>query len=116
MNQIGQFWSWFPGRTMMPIEETTLLEWKGGLYEPVLRRLGDREPQARAGAVACLGNLADDPAAAKALAYLEDNAADAAIVRQQVLVSFAQRPALLSDDVILSGSRTPSPPSPRRPS
>jgi len=101
MNQVGQFWSWFPGRTMMPIEESRLLDWKGALYQPVLRRLGDREPQARAGAVACLGNLADDPAAAKALPYLEDNGPDAAIVRQQVLVSFAQRPALLSEDVIL---------------
>jgi hypothetical protein len=101
MNQVGQFWSWFPGRTMMPIEESKLLDWKGALYQPVLRRLGDREPQARAAAVACLGNLADDPAAAKALPYLEDNAPDAAIVRQQVLVSFAQRPALLSEDVIL---------------
>ena len=101
MNQVGQFWSWFPGRTMMPIEETRLLDWKGALYQPVLRRLGDREPQARAGAVACLGNLADDPAAAKVLAYLEDKGPDAAIVRQQVLVSFAQRPALLSEDAIL---------------
>jgi hypothetical protein len=101
LNQVGQFWSWFPGRTMMSIEENTLLEWKGALYAPVLRRLGDHEPQARAAAVACLGNLADDPAAAEALRYLEDKAQDAAIVRQQVLVSFAQRPALLTEDVIL---------------
>ena len=101
MNQIGQFWSWFPGRTMMSIEETTLLDWKGALYAPVLRRLGDPEPQARSGAVACLGNLADDPAAAEALRSLEDNGPDAAIVRQQVLVSFAQRSALLTEDVIL---------------
>lgn len=35
------------------------------------------------------------------LAYLEDKGPDAAIVRQQVLVSFAQRPALLSEDAIL---------------
>ncbi len=101
MNQIGQFWSWFPGRTMMAVEETTLLDWKGALYAPVLRRLGDREPQARAGAVACLGNLSDDTAAAEALRYLDDKGPDAAIVRQQVLVSFAQRPALLSEDTIL---------------
>jgi HEAT repeats len=101
LNEVGQFWSWFPGRTMMSIEEDTLLEWKEGLYAPVLRRLGDREAQARAAAVACLGNLADDEAADDALRYLEDKGQDAAIVRQQVLVSFAQRSALLTEDVIL---------------
>ena len=47
------------------------------------------------------GNLADDQAADEALRYLEDKGPDAAIVRQQVLVSFAQRPALLTEDVIL---------------
>ncbi len=85
----------------MSVEETTLLGWKGALYAPVVRRLGDGEPQARAAAVACLGNLSDDPAAAAALPYLEDKGENAAIVRQQVLVSFAQRPVLLTEDVIL---------------
>jgi hypothetical protein len=101
LNQVAQFWSWFPGRSMMAVEETTLLGWKAALYAPVVRRLGDREAQSRAAAVACLGNLSDDEAAAKALPYLEDKAADGGIVRQQVLVSFAQRTAILSEDAIL---------------
>jgi HEAT repeat protein len=101
LNQVAQFWNWFPGRSMMPLEESTLVGWKGALYAPVVRRLGDREPQARAAAVACLGSLPDDKAAAEALAYLEDSGTGGGIVRQQVLVSFAQRPILLSEEMIL---------------
>jgi hypothetical protein len=70
LNEVGRFWSWFPGRTMVELEERTLVEWKAALYAPVVRRLSDREPQARVAAVACLGNLHDDKAALPALAYL----------------------------------------------
>jgi HEAT repeat protein len=109
LNQVAQFWSWFPGRSMLSLEESTLLGWKGALYAPVVRRLGDREPQARAAAVACLGSLPDDKAAAEALAYLEDRGPDGGIVRQQVLVSFAQRPILLTEELILKRLHDPDP-------
>jgi HEAT repeat protein len=103
LNAVGPFWSWFPGRSMIPLEESTLVHWKEALYGPVVRRLGDREPQSRAAAVACLGLLPDDQAIVQAnvLAYLEDRSAGGVLVRKQVLASFAHRPALLTEDLIL---------------
>jgi hypothetical protein len=109
LNEVGRFWSWFPGRTMKKVEESTLVDWKGALFAPVVRRLSDREPQARAAAVACLGNLHDDKAAALAIASLEDRQSGAGIVRQQVLMSFARRPILLSEDAILKRLHDPDP-------
>jgi HEAT repeat protein len=101
LNEVGRFWSWFPGRSMMEAEESVLVDWKAALYAPVLRHLGDREPHARAAAVACLSMLPDDQAAVKALPYLEDNSDGGVLVRKQVLASFARRPALLTDDMVL---------------
>ncbi len=97
--EIGRRWGWLPGKTPTPIEEQGLAEWKDGFQAPVVRRLGDREPKSRAAAVACLGSLPIDAAAAPAVAYLEDRASGA--VRQQVLISFANRPALMSEDAII---------------
>jgi hypothetical protein len=101
LNAVARFWSWFPGCSMLPIEETSLVDWKASLYAPVLRRLGDREPHSRAAAVACLSQLPDDQAAAKALPYLEDQSEGGVLVRKQVLASFARRPALLTEDMVL---------------
>ena len=53
----------------------------------------------RIGAISCLGFLPLDSAAAPAVPYLEDN--DSVDVRRQTLVSFAQRPALLTEDLLL---------------
>ncbi len=99
LNQVAQFWSWLPGRTPLPAEEFELASWKDGFIAQVTRRLGDREPQSRLAAIACLGKLPIDSAAAPAVAYIDDR--DSAEVRQQVLASFASRPELLSDDVVL---------------
>jgi hypothetical protein len=109
LNEVGRFWSWFPGRSMIPAEESALFDWKNALYAPVIRRLGDPEPQARVAAVACLGNLPDDASAAPAIACLEDKKDGAGPVRKQVLISFAQRPILLTDDAILKRLHDPEP-------
>jgi HEAT repeat protein len=109
LKEVGRFWTWYPGRTMMPAEEKRLVDWKAPLYSPVLRRLGDRAPQSRAAAVTCLSLLPDDEAAAKALAYLEDRSEGGELVRQQVLVSFASRPALLTEDLVLKRLHDPEP-------
>ncbi len=101
LDEVGRLWSWFPGRSMIPLEEDTLFGWKEALFAPVLRRLTDREPASRAAAVACLGNLPDDHAALPALAYLEDKSEGGSVVRKQVLASFARRPTLLTEDMIL---------------
>ena len=109
MEEIGRFWSWNPGRSMSERQEQALVAWKEGLHTPVVRCLGDREPQARVAAVACLGNLHYDKAAAVAIPYLEDRSQGAGPVRKQVLISFAQRPMLLSEDAILKRLHDPEP-------
>jgi len=96
--EISRLWSWIPGRTPQQTEEETLVAWKQGLVGPATRCLSDRAPKARVAAVACLGTLPSDGAAAAAIPYLEDKENGA--VRQQVLVSFAQRRALLSEDAV----------------
>ena len=109
LTQVGRYWTWAPdpGRTMFPFEENSMVVWHERFLKPVVRRLGDREPESRAAAVACLGRLPIDEAALPALAYLEDPASGE--VRQQVLVSFADRPALLSEDALLKRLYDPHP-------
>jgi hypothetical protein len=97
--EISKLWGWMPGRSILAKEENALADWKQGLIDPAVRRLGDREPMARAAAVACLGRLPIDAVAGQAVAYLDDPRS--VEVRRQVLVSFAARPALLSEDVVL---------------
>lgn len=97
--EIGKLWSWNPGRTLSPGDEDVIADWKNGFLEPTVRRLGDREPNARAAAVASMGYLLIDNAAAPALAYLDDPTSPE--VRRQVLISFAARPTLLTEDAVL---------------
>lgn len=99
MLEVSKLWSWLPGRAVISAEENLLADWKQSFHGPIVRRLGDREPKSRAAAVACLGALPIDPMAAPAIAYLEDP--NSSEVRKQVLVSFARRPALLTEDLIL---------------
>jgi hypothetical protein len=96
--EIGRFWVWMPGRSLTPVEERSLAEWKGGLYGPVVRCLAARDDQTRVGAVACLGTLPIDDAAVAAIAYVDDKSAD---VRKQTLSSFSARNLLLTDDMLL---------------
>ena len=107
--QVGRLWTWTPdpGRTMFPFEENSLTVWHDRFLPPVVRRLADREPESRVAAVACLGLVPIDEAALPAIAYLEDPASGD--VRQQVLVSFAGRPALLSEDALLKRLYDPHP-------
>jgi hypothetical protein len=101
MAELSRLWLWVPGRSILPVEEQVLSEWHESFHPHVVRRLGDREPKSRQAAVACLGQLPIDPAAAPAMAYLDDLRPEAAPVRQQVLISFAARPNLLATDTIL---------------
>ncbi len=107
LSEVGGLWSWGPGRPLMTGEEDALVGWKVGLTAPVLRRLGDREPKARMTAVACLGRNPSNETAAPAVAYLDDKRSPE--VRNQVLVSFAARPNLLSEDTILRHLHDPEP-------
>ncbi|MGO9462814.1 MAG: hypothetical protein ACLQIB_02010 [Isosphaeraceae bacterium] len=97
LDEIGRLWVWVPGRSLMPVEEQALAEWKGGLHPAVLRCLASPDAMTRMAAVACLGALPVDSAAAPALAYLDDANAD---VRQQAIASFSQRTLLLTDDML----------------
>ena len=96
---LGKVWSWYPGRSLIGVEETTLAEWKTAFQGQVVRQRGDRNPQGRAAAVSCLAAIPIDSLAAPGVACLEDKTSG--LVRHQVLVSFAGRPALLTDEMIL---------------
>ena len=61
----------------------------------------------RVTAVACLGRNPSNETAAPAVAYLDDKRSPE--VRNQVLVSFAARPSLLSEDTILKHMHDPEP-------
>jgi hypothetical protein len=98
LKEISRLWVWIPGRSPTPAEETTLAEWKGGLYVPVVHCLASRDIATRVATVACLGMLPIDNAAGTAVAYVDDPEVD---VRRQTLSSFAQRNLLLTDDMLL---------------
>ena len=99
LEEIGKLWAWLPARSITPAEETTLVKWKENLYRPVIRCLGHRDARTLVAAVACLGALPIDNAAAPALAYIDNPIPE---VRKQTLVSFARRNLLLTDDMLLS--------------
>jgi hypothetical protein len=99
LNEVAKLWAWIPGRSLTPYEEQALADWKRALYQPVVRCLAGRDAATRVAAVACLGALPFDEAAAPAVAYLEDQ--QSLDVRKQTLVSFAQRPALLTAEMLL---------------
>jgi hypothetical protein len=98
LKEISRFWVWIPGRSPTPAEETTLAEWKGGLYVPVVHCLASRDTATRVATVACLGTLPIDDAAGSAVVYVDDAEVD---VRRQTISSFAQRNSLLTDDMLL---------------
>jgi hypothetical protein len=99
LGEVSRAWVWMPGRTLIPVEEDGLGHWKEGLHRSVVRCLANSDVRTRIGAISCLGYLPLDSAAAPAVAYLEDN--ESVDVRRQTLVSFAQRPALLTEDKLL---------------
>ena len=99
LGEVGRLWVWMPGRSLIEVEENALGNWKEGLHRPVVRCLASTDIRTRIGAISCLGQLPIDSAAAPAVPYLEDN--DSVDVRRQTLVSFAQRPLLLTEDMLL---------------
>ena len=105
LGEVGRLWSWMPGLTPTPAEEEALEAWKAGLLLPTVRRLTDREATTRGAAVACLAKLPINDAASPAVSCLAD---PDATVRQQVLIDFASRPALLNEEAILPRLYDPS--------
>ena len=99
LGEVGRLWVWMPGRSLIDVEENALGNWKEGLHRPVVRCLASTDIPTRIAAISCLGYLPLDSAAAPAVPYLEDN--DSVDVRRQTLVSFAQRPGLLTEDLLL---------------
>ena len=99
LSRPGALWVWMPGRSLTPLEEQTLGEWKAAIHKPVVRCLGARDPETRMAAVACLGNLPIDDAAAPAVRYVDDPVAE---VRKQTVSSFSQRSSLLTHEMLFS--------------
>ena len=98
LEQVSRLWVWMPGRSLIESEENALGDWKEGFHRPVIRCLASTDSRTRIGAIFCLGFLPIDSAAAPAVPYIDDENVD---VRRQTLVSFAQRPYLLTEDMLL---------------
>jgi hypothetical protein len=109
LTEVGRLWGWLPGREATPHEEDLLADWKFGLHTPAVRCLGDRSAKVRVAAVACLGTLPINSAAAPAIAYLEDMSEGGADVRRQVIASFGGRRALLTEEALLKRMYDPEP-------
>lgn len=107
LNEVGQHWGWLPGRTMTPAEEATLANWKDSFYQPAKRCLSDLEPTSRAAAVVCIGALPIDSMAAAAVANVDYP--DHGGVRYKTLMTFANRPSLLTVDMVLKRLHDPEP-------
>lgn len=99
LGHVARLWVWLPARSITEAEETALVKWKENLYRPVVRCLGHRDARTLIAAVACLGALPIDNAAAPALAYIDNPDPE---VRKQTLLSFARRNLLLTDDMLLT--------------
>jgi HEAT repeats len=95
--EAGRLWVWMPGRSLTPFEEQTLGEWKAAIHKPVVRCLGARDAQTRLAAVACLGKLPIDDAAAPGVRYVDD---PIPAVRKQAVSSYSQRSALLTHELL----------------
>ncbi len=106
LTEIGRRWSWLPGRTMTPFEEHTLADWKWAVYRPAVRCLSDLNPQSRAAAVVCIGSVTIESLALPAVANVEYP--DDAGVRYKALMTFANRPSLLSVDAVLKRLHDPA--------
>ncbi|WP_165251568.1 HEAT repeat domain-containing protein [Paludisphaera soli] len=98
LGESHRFWAWIPGRTPSADEERTIADWKEAVHRPVVRCLASTDVRTRAAAIYSLGYLLIDSAAAPAIAYLDDPAVE---VRRQAVVSFAGRPGLLTEDLLL---------------
>jgi hypothetical protein len=96
--EVSRLWVWIPGRSLTPFEEQTVGEWKAAIHMPVVRCLGASDSATRMAAVACLGMLPIDNAAAAAVAYADDPSS--VDVRKQTLSSFSQRSNLLTDEML----------------
>jgi HEAT repeats len=107
LEAIGKIWDWYPRRALIPIEESELGAWKDRFGAPVKLKLADRDPRTRAAAVACLALAPIDALAANAVVYIDDP--QSGDVRHQVLVSFAHRPLLLTEDMIIKRLHDPEP-------
>lgn len=98
LGETAKFWTWIPGRTLSEIDESKVAAWKEGVHPAVVRCLANPDVRTRTAAIYSLGFLPIEAAAAPALAYAEDPAVE---VRRQVIISFAARRSLLTEDALI---------------
>ena len=96
--ELKAVWTWGPQRDLFRGEVDQLSRWKESFLSPVTARLVDHDARIRTSAVACLGTLPLNDAAEQAVRLLSDTDGN---VRFQVLISFADRPTLLTEEAIL---------------
>ncbi len=106
MAALKDLWNWTPGYELNKSDLEQIGAWKEGFGPGVIRRLSDPEPESRASAVACLGALRVPQIAGPAVALLKDKDPT---VRAQVLLSFLDRPLILTEEAILPLLNDPSP-------
>jgi HEAT repeats len=106
LGELKGFWNWTPRRNLLKPEVLQLLGWKASMHDAARLRLKDPQAKARIAAVACIGACPLDPGAAPALDLINDKEPG---VRVQVLVSFIERPSVLSEEAILPLLYDPSP-------
>lgn len=94
----ARIWNWAPGRTPLPVEESSLGQWKDAFCGPVTNLLIDDDPQVRAAAVLNLAQVPIDELAAPAVLRVADISAD---VRRQALIALAKRTEILTEEMIL---------------
>jgi HEAT repeats len=99
LTEASRLWVWMPGRSLTPFEEQTLGDWKSAIHKPVVRCLGARDAQTRMAAVACLGKLPIDEAAAPGARYVDD---PIPAVRKQAVSSYSQRSTLLTHEMLFA--------------
>lgn len=98
LGETSKFWRWIPGRTLSELDERRVSEWKEGIHPSVVRCLASNDVRTRAAAIYSLGLLPIEAAAAPALAYVGDKSVE---VRRQVILSFAARRGLLTEDMLI---------------
>jgi hypothetical protein len=98
LRAVTKCWDWLPAASLTLEDREKLASWKEQFHPVVVRRLADQEPGSRIAAIICLAALPLDEAASPAVAYIRDPDPR---VRAQVLIGFAARRAVLSEDEIL---------------
>ena len=107
LTELGREWAWLPGRSMTPAEEDALADWKDRLIPPAPAAWATASPSRGPPPSSASAPLPIDAKAAPAVHYVDDP--ESGGVRYKALTVFANRPNLLTVDMILKRLHDPEP-------